>query len=182
MKKNILLVIIFFASLTFAQVDSSSVVNTPKHKTGMSRATYGGGIGFSYTSNYISGSFRPHLGYRFTNKFSTGLQLMYEYVSDSRWGSTKTYSNYGGSIYGKYYIISSLFVRAEYAMYNYEYRTSSSGEREWIPFLLLGAGYSQRIGHNTRAYAQVMWDVLQDSRSPYKSGEPRVSFGVTSGF
>jgi len=57
-----------------------------------------------------------------------------------------------------------------------------SSEREWVPFLLLGGGYSQKIGRNTWAYAQALWDVIQDAKSPYASGEPWISVGVSVGF
>ena len=43
-------------------------------------------------------------------------------------------------------------------------------------------GFVQPIGRNTVAYAEVLFDVLQDEKSPYKSGEPFFSIGVGVGF
>ncbi len=136
----------------------------------------------SFTSSYFSVSLRPMLGFKLSPKMSLGLEVMYEYVKDARYSKTYNYSNYGGSLFARYRVIPALYLQAEYATYNYEYRTALNGTREWVPFLLLGVGYSQRIGRRTYAYAQVLWDVLQDERSPYNPGEPWITFGVSSGF
>ncbi len=191
--KKIIIVFLFslFATIN-AQQDSTK---SPNEFVGYGQPTglrtsakankiyYGGGIGMSYSSNYISVSLRPMFGYKLTPKLSVGLEIMYEYVKDTRYRTTYNYSNYGGSLFARFRVVPQLYFHAEYATYNYEYRTAyNGGEREWIPFLLLGAGYVQRMGRNTYAYAQVLWDVLQDDRSPYDSSQPWVTFGVSTGF
>jgi hypothetical protein len=188
MKKIITLFVFVFAIALHAQQDTSktnyaSPQFSKPRKTMSNRFYYGGGIGASFSSNYWAVSLRPMFGYKLTQKFSLGMEIMYEYVSDSRYHNTYNYSNYGGSVFARYRVIPSLYFHAEYATYNYDYYTAyNNGEREWIPFLLVGAGYSQRIGRNTYTYAQVLWDVLQDDRSPYRSGEPWVTFGISYGF
>ena len=191
MKRTILFFALVFAAVSFAQQDTTTAVSpnqfqdfgTPKKYPKQNKVYYGGGVGVSFTSSYFSVSLRPMVGYKLTPKFSLGLEVMYEYVKDSRYVKTYNYSNYGGSLFARYRVIPALYVHAEYAMYNYEYRTAyNGGEREWVPFLLLGAGYVQRMGRNTYAYAQDLWDVLQDNRSPYNAGEPWITFGVSTGF
>ena len=66
---------------------------------------------------------------------------------------------------------------------SYEYPTLlDESVREWVPFLLLGAGYVQPVGPRTSVFAEVLFDVLQDDKSPYKGGEPFFSIGVGVGF
>ena len=49
-------------------------------------------------------------------------------------------------------------------------------------FTFVVGGYSRQIGKNTRLNAQILWDVLQDSNSPYKTYEPFYSIGIGVGF
>jgi hypothetical protein len=50
--------------------------------------------------------------------------------------------------------------------------------RDWVPFLLLGGGLSRQIAPRTWAYAELLFDVLHDDKSPYDDWEPFVSVGV----
>lgn len=143
---------------------------------------FGGSIGVAF-GNYTSIRISPLVAYKVRPKLSVGLQIGYEYVRDTRFSDTLTSHNYGGSIFSRYRVIPQLFAHAEYALVNYEIHTSlSSSERQTVPFLFLGGGYSQRIRPGTWAFVQVIFDVLQDNKSPYDDWEPFVSFGVGVGF
>jgi hypothetical protein len=143
---------------------------------------FGGSVGVTF-GNYTSIRISPLVAYKVQPKLSVGLQAGYEYVRDSRYSDTYTSHNYGGSIFSRYRVIPQLFAHAEYALINYEIHTSpTSSERQTIPFLFLGGGYSQRIGPAMWGYVQVLFDVLQDNKSPYDDWEPFVSFGVGIGF
>jgi hypothetical protein len=48
--------------------------------------------------------------------------------------------------------------------------------------LFVGGGYSKEISPRTWAYAEVLFDVLNDPYSPYDPGEPVVNIGVSVGF
>lgn len=123
------------------------------------------------------------VGYKVSSKLSAGLKLMYEYVKDSRYTPDVTSNNYGGSIFSRYRVIPQFYVHAEFAYYSYQYRTENfEGDRDWVPFLLLGGGYSQNVGGNTWLYVQALWDVIQDEKSPYNASEPWISVGVSVGF
>ena len=75
------------------------------------------------------------------------------------------------------------YVHAEYATYNYElYSEFGESDREWIPFMLVGAGYSKRLGGRAWLNVQVLFDVLQNDSSPYNSWEPFYSVGIGVGF
>ena len=63
-------------------------------------------------------------------------------------------------------------------MMNYDFPTGN----ETVPFLLVGGGYSKTIRPGVSAYAEVTWDLINDSDSPYEAGQPMVSLGVAAGF
>ncbi|MCF6269008.1 MAG: hypothetical protein L3J41_04805 [Melioribacteraceae bacterium] len=184
--KNLLLLFLLTAfSFTVAQQDSTRAATqkqTPK--TPLSeKIYYGGAVGFNFFGDYFRISLEPMVGYKVTPKLSAGVKLMYEYVKDSRYTTDVTSNNYGGSVFTRFRVIPALYLHAEFAYYSYKYRTALiEGDRSWVPFLLLGAGYSQQITRNTWAYAQALWDVIQDDKSPYSNSEPWISVGVGVGF
>jgi len=143
---------------------------------------YGGTIGFNF-GDFTRISVNPMVGYRVTPQLSAGVKVGYEYVRDKRFDETFTSHNFGGSAFGRYRFIPQLYVHAEFAYIGYDLPVSpTDSEREWVPFLLLGGGYVQRISPKASAYVEVLFDVLQDSKSPYEDWEPWVSVGVGVGF
>jgi hypothetical protein len=184
--KNLTIIFLLFAfSFTVAQQDSTITVAQPQaqksHKP--SKIYYGGAVGLNLFGDYFRISVEPLVGYKITPELSGGAKLMYEYVKDSRYSTDVTSNNYGGYIFARYRIIPAIFFHAEYAYYSYQYRTESfEGDRNWVPFLLLGGGYTQRVGGNTCIFAQALWDVIQDEKSPYVASEPWISVGVSVGF
>jgi len=139
---------------------------------------YGGTVTLSFGSSTRIGFF-PMIGYKFTPKISGGAEFGYEYVS---YNSSQSTHNYGGSVFGRYRVGRALYAHAEYQNMNYEvFSSANSSNREWVPALLLGGGFVKPIGPRTSAYAEVLFDVMQDSNSPY-GWDPIVNFGVCVGF
>jgi len=139
---------------------------------------YGGTVTLSFGSSTRIGFF-PMIGYKLTPKISGGAEFGYEYVS---YNSNQSTHNYGGSVFGRYRIGQALYAHAEYQNMNYEiFSSNGSSNREWVPALLLGGGFVKPIGPRTSAYAEVLFDVMQDDNSPYK-WDPIVNFGVCVGF
>ena len=125
----------------------------------------------------------PLVGYKLKPKLSVGVKIAYEYIRDNRYSSTYETSNYGYSVFSRYRIIPALYAHVEYARLNYElYNSLGESHREWIPFLLVGGGYSKRMGANAWLNLQVLFDVLQDDRSPYNTWDPIFSVGIGVGF
>ena len=196
MKKIILSIIITCSSLSVAvQLDSTvtakdSVIQKSENpQSSASKWYYGGEVGFGFSSDYFSIGVEPIVGYKITPKLSLGGKIGYTYISDSRYDPLPTLntSNYGGSIFSRYRIIPQLYAHVEFAYWSYEnaiditdegYKT----ERVWVPFLLLGGGFSQMISPNVWAYAEVLFDVLNDANSPYDEWDPWISVGVGVGF
>ena len=197
--KHFLLALIFtFSSFSIAQaIDSVKAEEEIKaevpqnNPTGESKWYYGGNIGFSFWNDYFYLGVYPLVGYKVTPKLSLGAKIGYAYISDDRYEpfpALKT-SNYGGSLFSRFRIIPQLYAHAEFAYWSYENISSFNTlentyntERYWIPYLLLGGGFSQNIGPNTWAFVEVLFDVINDENSPYESGDPFISFGVGVGF
>jgi len=164
--------------------DTSVVKSAPKTKNvaAKNKIYYGGNIGLSF-GNYTMIAIRPLIAYKITPKLSAGVRLSYEYVSDKRYSETYNTSNYGASVFTRYRIIPQIYAHAEFAALNYElYNELGESQREWLPFLLIGAGYSQRLGGNVYAFVEVLFDVLQSDKSPYRNWEPFTSIGIGVGF
>ena len=193
MKHFLIILLITSSSLLLAQQNDSTNVNQ-KNKSEMTKSNnseskwyYGGNIGFSFWNNYFYLSIAPMVGYKITPQFSVGGKIGYAYSSNSSVDPTFNTSSYGGSVFTRYRIIPQFYLHGEfvYASYENAYLKPLGGyttERNWVPFLLLGGGFSQLVSPNVWAYAEVLFDVINDENSPYKAGDPFISLGVGVGF
>ena len=163
---------------------------TETKSSGPSKWYYGGTVGFNFWGDYFYLSVNPLVGYQVSPKFSVGGKLQYAYINDKRYdGLELTSHNYGASVFTRYRPIYQIYLHAEFAYASYEnytylsvnpYRAES--ERNWVPFLLLGGGFVQRVGPNASVYAEVLFDVIQDENSPYENWDPIISIGAGVGF
>ena len=143
---------------------------------------YGGYINLSFGSYTVIG-IEPMVGYTINPKLSAGIKVRYNYIKDDRYAQSRTTSTYGGSIFGRYLVTPKFYAQAEAASYNYEYFYLGGGsEREWVPFLFAGGGFIQPLGERSWLNVQILFDVLQDEKSPYDDWEPFFSIGVGAGF
>jgi len=199
MKKTMLLsILVLSVNLLFSQTINTTEINKSdstyqqkspeqeqvkkqkKAKSHQNKLFFGGSLGFSFGS-YTSIRVYPMIGYKLTPKLSTGVKFMYEYSKHN--ASSNTYNNYGASIFARYRIIPQIYVHAEYNYMNYQgYNYNNEGYRYAVPYLFLGGGFVQRIGKSTYAYAEILFDVLNDSNSPYNEWNPFYSVGVSVGF
>lgn len=163
-------------------VEKTQTSNPQANQAWKDKIYFGGYVNFSLGSYSMIG-IEPLVAYKVLPFLSLGLKLRYDYISDSRYSETYNTSTYGGSLFTRLSTKMRIYLHAEYATYNYElYNESGESSREWIPYLFLGAGYSQPLGGRTSLNAQILFDVLQDERSPYNNWEPFYSVGVSVGF
>jgi hypothetical protein len=139
---------------------------------------FGGAVGFSFWSNYWRISLEPYAAYKLNPKLSVGGKLRYEYLSDSRGAVDYTSNNFGASVLSNYRLTRQVYAHGEYSYMSYDY----PGGREGVPFLWLGGGYAKEIRPNVWSNVEITWDLINDSKSPYDSGQPQVSVGVGVGF
>lgn len=165
--------------------EQSAVQEQPTQKESKfdkSKLYYGGYLNASLGSYTVFGA-APLIGYKLTPKLSIGGQLTYEYVKDKRYSTNYETSSYGFSAFSRFRLVPQLYGHVEFSQMNYElYNSFGKSEREWVPFLFVGGGYSQPISKNTWFTAQVLFDVINDENSPYKDWEPYFSVGIGVGF
>jgi opacity protein-like surface antigen len=192
--KHFLLALIFtFSSFSIAQaIDSVKAEEEIKaevpqnNPTGESKWYYGGTIGFSFWNDYTYIGIYPLVGYKVTPKFSIGGKIGYSYYNYH--DTDLSTHNYGGSVFTRYRVIPQFYLHGEFVYFSYEQQTYDLETREygtdrnWVPYLLLGGGFSQNVGQNVWAYVEILFDVLQDENSPYEEWEPFISIGVGVGF
>jgi len=155
----------------------------PRQKKPIGDKLYFGGYFNMSFGQYTVIGLEPMVGYKIIPRLSVGAKVRYNYVQDKRFVETYNYSNYGASIFSRLLLFRGLYAHAEYAGYNYKYYYETGGsERQWVPFLLVGAGYTMRVGKRTSLNAEVLFDVLQNDKSPYSRWEPFYSVGVGVGF
>lgn len=193
---KLLLILIFPFSLLLAdgiveqsESENSTAISPFNPASSNSDVYYGGNVGLRFWNNYFYLGIYPMIGYKITPKFSIGGKIGYAYISDRRYSPTFNSHNYGGSVFLRYRVVPQFYTHAEFLYFSYEgittYNISTNTfntNRVWVPFLLLGGGYSQMISPNVWIFAEVLFDVINDPNSPYKSGDPFVSFGAGVGF
>jgi len=204
--KHLFLVLIFtFASLSIAREIDSTIVQkdsiiveeekqpeTSPTSNSVSKWYYGGTVGFNFWSDYFYLSLNPLVGYKVSPKFSVGGKLMYAYINDQRYEPFElTSHNYGAGIFARFRPIYQIYLHAEFDYASYEDYTLytpivgepyTESERNWVPFLLVGGGFVQRVGSNAAVYVEVLFDVIQDENSPYEDWDPIISIGGGVGF
>jgi hypothetical protein len=167
-----------------AQQTDSTVIATLPERAEPTRVFYGGTLGMSF-GNTFRVSVQPFVGWVFTTKISGGLKVGYEYIREenTNTGVATIWNNYGASVFGRYRFIPRAYLHAEFAELNYGYTISEfTSDRYWVPFIFLGGGYVQPISPGASLFFEVLFDVLQDSKSPYEDWSPWISVGVAVGF
>ncbi|MEM8938160.1 MAG: hypothetical protein AAGC64_02310 [Bacteroidota bacterium] len=161
MRISLVFVWVFLSSVVFAQNKLSD------------RIYFGGGGGFSASSSQTNISVFPQVGYKITEPYSIGVGLIYQYVKYDN-PIDQSVSNYGWSVFNRFNILEQFFIYAEFERLTFEFFTDTSFERtdrEGYNSLLLGGGFSNRIGGNAAFNTTVLYNVLysSDETSPYNS-------------
>lgn len=147
-----------------------------------SRLILGGSLGMVF-GDYTNVEVSPLVGYRFNDYIAAGINV------NAQYGQFKSYNGYGevaqrdkytifgGGIWGRVYPIPMLFVHIQ-PEYNFVsqkstvYYTNPKSDFSTnysVPSLLVGAGYTQSVGGRVGIGISIMYDVIQDNRSPYRN-------------
>lgn len=140
-----------------------------------------GGVSFSSQGTYIDLS--PHIGYRFTEKFSAGTGFIYQYISQSGLEA----HNYGGKLFARYLIWRGVFAHTEYQQLNMKYfyvdkNQNIYSKRRWVGSMFLGGGLQQNLGGNSTIYVMGLYDVLYKSEYSPHSNPFYFTMGIGLGF
>lgn len=145
-----------------------------------SRTYYGGSFTLSISGSLTQISVQPFLGYKLTPKASVGARVSYEYFDDKRITPSARSNSVGAGVFTRYRFRPEIYGSAELAFVNYHW--SDARGTDLVPFFLLGGGLSQPIAPKTWLTIDVMFDLIQDSGSPYPDSTPRVTTGITTNF
>ncbi len=137
------------------------------------RITIGGDLGLSFGNQLTYIRVAPVLGYIVNPKLTIGAGPSFQYWEDRRFIPALETTIYGGSTFGRYFVIEQIFLQAEFEVLNLDEINYAIGsdftnrERVTIPVFFVGGGYSQRTAGGSGFFVSVMYDLIGDLNSPY---------------
>lgn len=145
------------------------------------RVYFGGNFGLQF-GDVTAIDLSPLAGYMFTNQFSAGLGVTYQYVKFNDRFSNNDFSTdvYGGRVFGRYNFTQQFFGHTEFENLNLEVFDPLEGDvdRQWVPGFFVGGGIFQPIGRSAGLSFTLLYNLLHDdNESPYAS-----PFVIRAGF
>ena len=193
MKNKILIIVLFnlISVSLFAQTEDNPSVKDLQFNQ---RLVYGGGFGMQF-GNVTLLDLSPTIGYRVSDQLTLGTGISYkynsikEYTFDQNSGRWYDYNSniYGGSFWGRYYILKNIFAHAEIEQLriNYNYTSISTSvptnvkDGVDVTSTLVGGGYRQPIGNRIFFNILVLFNLNQSDFSPYNN--PIIRAGISVG-
>lgn len=149
------------------------------------RLWFGGGINLGF-GTVTAVQLDPVVGYKAdkNGRYSIGVGGSYWHYRDNRFSPPYTITGKGYRVFNRYRVFPPIFVHAEFLHLNVPaWSVRDRVYREiWVPHLLLGGGYMQRVSGRSSVYIQVLYEVLQDPNSVYRGLGPVLGGGVGIGF
>ena len=183
LKKYLFFIILFLTVFSPLVKSQEFVQNQPtpssnkKNGFDFKKIFFGGSLGASFgVENIIT--LNPQVGYRFTEKFSTGVGFSYNYYSYNRYPKFST-NIYGGNIFSSYIVLDNFFVRAEYEILSVESQYLTylpSTNRTNITSIFIGGGYKYPIGERSFVNLMVLWNLNETEYSLYPNPLIRMNF------
>lgn len=112
----------------------------------------------------------PNIGYKITDKFSAGLQLLYNNSILSGGGiKTESYSIIGGGIFARYLFVKFLFLQVEYDVLAVpsNYLGNTVTKRAASEEKMLGLGFKRNISDKFSYFIMLSYDFNPANNSPY---------------
>lgn len=195
MKNISLIFLLIITSLGSINAQYTKEDEQPKNENSLSNLPFkerlftGGNLGFGISGNILYLDVSPIIGYKINKKLGAGVGIRYSLLRDMYYDIN--YTNYGGSIFGRYKIIPQAFIHVEFEglrTYNFNPQSSNYGERDMAFMGFIGAGYT--LGDGISFSVLVLYDLIDHVNSPYRStyllgpsGPPVIlRGGVTIGF
>ena len=113
----------------------------------------------------------PHVGYKFTEDLSAGIQIVYNNSVLTRGNSSASYNVIGGGVFARYVIYKSIFVQAEYDLLSVpqDYLGNAVLHRTESDEKMAGLGYKSMLSDKLSYYLVLMYDFNPTYYSPYYS-------------
>ena len=179
--KRLLLCLMLVTAVHFAEAQYYKTDTTTHKGFDPSRLIIGGSVGLSF-GDYTNLELSPLVGYRLSQWFAAGININAQYGSERfrNYNSVTTqrnqYTIFGGGVWGRVYPLDFLFVHIQPEYNAVSLKTTYYDPKEvatdhyGVPSLLMGGGYTQPVGGRASFSVMALYDVLQDSRSPYQNG------------
>ena len=185
MKQLILAILVALLPATAVAENASPTPDSTTSKVSLRHRTFfGGGIGLSFGDvDYIEVA--PLVGLRVTPRIDAGLSLLYRWRSDGRYDPSIDTSDYGGTLFGRFRVMRSAFLEADWEYLNWEYiRSDLSTGRTNTSSFLAGGGYYQPLGGRTSFFFSALYNFSYDDNDPLEPyGSPWVfRAGIGMGF
>lgn len=170
-----LLLATYCANAQYVEEENES--NNLKGQPFGQRLVFGGGLGANFSNGYTVLEISPLVGYKVTDRFIPGIGVSYTYLSFLG----NSYSIYGFNAWARYMILDNFFAHTEYQQNNFPFSNERDEiMREWVPMWLVGGGYHTGRESAVGFSIMVLWDLIDDIRSPYDN--PIIRGGVMIGF
>jgi outer membrane protein assembly factor BamA len=143
------------------------------------RLYFGGNVGLQFGNQTVIG-LNPIIGYKVTERFSSGVGLKYQYYRYKEAGFSYETNTYGGSVFGRYNVYNGLFAYSEYEILNmevYENQIQSPLRRN-VDSWFVGGGYSQPLGARSSVFIMVLYNLTESYYTPYSNPLFRMGFGI----
>jgi len=140
---------------------------------------YYGGPGYGDVFYY---ELSPFAGYKFTDKASAGLQIIYNNSILSGGGyPTVSYNVFGAGVFGRYIIYRSIFVQVEYDVLSVpqDYLGNTVVKRSLSDEKLAGAGFKRNISNKWSYYIALLYDFNPTINSPYYGNNLIYRIGIS---
>ncbi len=144
------------------------------------RLYFGGGGGLSGGNQYLNVSVSPLVGYKFTESFSSGLQLTYQYVKFANASA----NNFGGGPFANYVIAKKFMIYSQYEYMSYELYNGFGEKfrfngRSWFA----GIGWNSPLNDHVSFQVLALYDLIYGTgeNSPY-SQPWQFRMGIVAGF
>ncbi|MBK9149033.1 MAG: hypothetical protein IPM12_14600 [Flavobacteriales bacterium] len=150
------------------------------------RIWFGGGLNVGF-GTITAVQIDPVVGYKLDQKgrYSVGLGGSYWHFRDNTPGYQYRETGLGYRAFNRFRVIPPVFLHAEFLHLRVPVwsPTDRGFVNTWVPHLLVGGGYMQRISPGSSLYVQLLYEVMQDPNSVYRFWRgPILGGGVGIGF
>ncbi|MDR6565255.1 MULTISPECIES: hypothetical protein [Chitinophaga] len=180
--KRLLICFFFLAGVQLAHAQYYKTDTATRKGFDPSRLVLGGSLGMVF-GDVTNVDISPLVGYRFSDYIAAGVNINAQYGQYKLWDYDRVaqrdkYTIFGGGIWGRVYPIPMVFIHIQ-PEYNFVTQNSTvyplNGDKQTfktnygVPSLLVGAGYTQSVGGRVGIGISILYDVIQDNRSPYNN-------------
>lgn len=146
----------------------------------------GGAVGLSFGEYVNSIEFSPQFAYQVAPKFQLGASVIYRYRKDKRFEPDLSTTDYGASLFGRYFFFDPIFAQLEVErrIWDYARLNDDDGSYEKVETdhtgLYGGFGFAFPAGHRSALFMTFLWDFNYTDSEPMPYSHPwiiRIGYG-----